>query len=405
MSATTSLNMDVLCLSRRRWLEGYGRPHHLMSRAARHNRVFFLEEPVADAHAPRLQIATQPNGVRVVTPTVPVGLGWEDRIAVERELLDDLLVEHRIRQYLLWYTSPWAMEFTRHLDPAAVVYDCLDELSGQASASPNLRLREQEMFLRADLVLAGAPSLYRAKREHHSRVYLLPNSVDVKHFARARDPQPDPVDQAEIPHPRFGFAGVLDERLDLDLVRGLAKACPGWQFVFVGPVSGMDPARLPHRSNIHYLGVREYSDLPTYLAGWDAAILPFARNRSTEFIQPSTTLEYLAAGRPVIATPLRDIAETYGTRGLARMASTVEEWVEAIQATLMEIPSIRTARADTYLSGQSWDGAWQRVEAALMRGRRPQEEMAAPVSGLPWSRASASWLAGGHSTPGARRRE
>ena len=280
---------------------------------------------------------------------------------MQRQLLDVVLAEQGLQDYVLWYYTPMALPFTRHLRPQAVVYDCMDELSAFAGAPPALTARERELMGRADLVFTGGQSLYEIKRELHPRVYAFPSSVDAPHFARARVSQPDPADQAAIRRPRVGFFGVIDERMDLDLVRGVAAERPDWQFVFLGPVVKIDPSVLPQAPNLHYLGPKTYDDLPAYLSGWDAAILPFARNDATRFISPTKTPEYLAAGRPVVSTSIRDVVRPYGEQGLAWIADTAPAFAAALDAALAEDAGMRRARADAFLSHTSWDGTWTRM--------------------------------------------
>jgi glycosyltransferase involved in cell wall biosynthesis len=256
-----------------------------------------------------------------------------------------------------------ALGFTDHLRPLATVYDCMDELSAFLHAPPRLRELEGRLFERADLVFTGGHSLYEAKRDRHPRVYPFPSSVDVDHFLQARQPLPEPADQAGIPRPRLGFYGVIDERLDVELIRALAEARPEWQLVLVGPVVKIDPAILPRNANVHYLGGKLYGELPGYLASWDVALLPFACNESTRFISPTKTPEYLAAGRPVVSTPIRDVVHPYGDDGLARIAATLDEFVRAVEAALAEDADARLAKVDPFLATMSWDRTWRQMWA------------------------------------------
>src|SRR3954447_24158713 len=249
--------------------------------------------------------------------------------------------------------------------PRAIVYDCMDELSGFAGAPPELVTQEAELFRRADLVFTGGQSLYEAKCAQHPRVYPFPSSVDQSHFAQAREPQPDPVDQGTIPHPRLGFFGVLDERLDRDLLAAVAAARPDWKFVMVAPIVKIAPAALPQGANIHYLGTKAYEELPGYLAGWDVALLPFSRNESTRFISPTKTPEYLAAGKPVVSTPIRDVMRPYGEEGLARIADTPEAFVAACAAAMQEDAAQRLQQADAFLTHTSWEGTWTRMRQQI----------------------------------------
>ncbi len=177
----------------------------------------------------------------------------------------------------------------------------------------------------------------------------------------------DPPDQAAIPHPRLGFYGVIDERMDLGLLDGIAKARPDWHLVLIGPVVKIDPATLPNHSNIHYLGGKSYQELPNYLAGWDVALLPFARNESTRFISPTKTPEYLAAGKPVVSTSIKDVVRPYGEENLVYIADTVSESVAAIAAALDETRtnSDWLSHVDAFLSTTSWDLTWQTMDELI----------------------------------------
>jgi UDP-galactopyranose mutase len=185
-------------------------------------------------------------------------------------------------------------------------------------------------------MFAGGQSLYEAKRDQHNNIYAFPSSVDVAHFAQARSVTEEPADQASIPHPRLGFFGVVDERMDIQLLSDVATARPDWHFVIVGPVVKIDPATLPQQANIHYLGGKSYQELPSYLAGWDVAMLPFARNESTQFISPTKTPEYLAAGKPVVSTSIRDVVRPYGQQGMVRIADSPIDFVAAAEAAMRE---------------------------------------------------------------------
>ncbi|MFN2632792.1 MAG: glycosyltransferase family 1 protein, partial [Thermoanaerobaculia bacterium] len=358
---------DVVCLSHLRWDFVFQRPQHLLTRFARESRVFYVEEPeFSPGISPALSVSLRENGVHVVVPRLPEGLEAEEATSLQKDLLDELLRRYAIRQYVLWYYTPMALGFSRHLQPLTIVYDCMDELSGFAGAPKALRERESELLARADLVLTGGESLYEAKRNMHPNVHAFPSSVDVKHFAKARETGTEPADQAAIPGPRLGFFGVIDERMDLDLVGGIAAARPDWQLVFLGPTCKIDPASFPALPNIHRLGRKAYADLPAYVAGWDVALLPFARNDSTKFISPTKTPEYLAAGKPVVSTSIRDVVRPYGQQGLARIADTVPEFVAAVEATLAEDPKDRIARADAFLSRLSWERTWSGIRRLLL---------------------------------------
>jgi UDP-galactopyranose mutase len=247
------------------------------------------------------------------------------------------------------------LPFMDALDPSAIVYDCMDELSMFKGAPPELLERESRLYDRADLVFTGGQSLYEAKRSRHPAVYAFPSSIDVGHFEQALSITDEPADQKDIPHPRIGFCGVIDERTDIELLGKIAELRPDWHFVMVGPVVKIDESDLPRRENIYYLGGKNYNDLPAYIGGWDVAMMPFALNDSTRFISPTKTPEYLAAGRPVVSTAIRDVVRPYGEKGLVHIASSAEGFVNAIETAMKEDVDSRRAKAAEHLSTMSWD--------------------------------------------------
>jgi UDP-galactopyranose mutase len=371
---------DVVCLSHLRWHWVWQRPQHLLTRCARSRRVFYVEEPVTGGET-RLELEQTPSGVTVATPHVPAGLSRDQVDAVQQTLIDELFVKYEIDDYLLWVYAPMAIESLEHLKPIATVYDCMDELALFAAAPPELREREQCLLEAADVVFTGGASLYAAKRPLHRNVHCFPSSVDAEHFARAREPVTEPDDQAGIARPRLGFFGVLDERLDRELVAAIADARPDWQLVFVGPVTKIEPESLPRRPNVHYLGAKEYGELPNYLGAWDVAWMPFARNDATRFISPTKTLEYLAAGKPVVSTPIADVARPYGEQGLVAIAETAEETIDAVEAALAADHRAHLARVDVMLAETSWERTWTEMQALVDEAiaRKPRRPRRAPA--------------------------
>lgn len=351
---------DLICFSHLAWDFVYQRPQHLMTRCAAQRRVFYVQEPVrgpagSKAH---LEVRRCSSGVHVVVPHIPETC---DESSILKGLVSDFFREQRIQVYWLWYYTPMAMPWTRHLEPVGVIYDCMDELSAFKNAPPQLRQLEREVLSRANLVFTGGMSLFEAKRDQHPRVYAFPSSIDVSHFSKARRFLTDPEDQKHIPHVRLGFCGVIDERMDLDLLAAVAGAKPDWHWVMLGPVVKISPSDLPQRSNIHYLGMKEYSELPNYLAGWDVAVLPFARNESTRFISPTKTPEYLAAGRPVVSTSIRDVVTPYATLGLVHIADEVGEFISAVKKAIDEDAKERLRQVDALLAQNSWSRTWGRM--------------------------------------------
>jgi UDP-galactopyranose mutase len=276
-------------------------------------------------------------------------------------MLDEFIRSENLSDFVLWFYTPMAMDFAAHLEPLATVFDCMDELSAFKFAPPELIENERLLLEKADLVFTGGQSLYEAKKDKHARVFAFPSSIDVPHFKQARGIEEEPADEKAIPHPRLGFCGVIDERMDIELLGRMAELRPDWQFVMIGPIVKIAEEDLPRRENIHYLGGKNYRDLPAYLSGWDAALMPFAMNESTKYISPTKTPEYLAAGLPVVSAPIRDVVRPYGECGLVQIAATAEEFVEACEKALRENMYDRIQKADEFLLHNSWDKTWSEM--------------------------------------------
>ena len=364
---TAGDRQTLLCFSHLRWAFVFQRPQHLLTRAAAALRVVYWEEPVwVEKGTPGFQARLSPEGVLIVQPHLPWGC---DLDAAQRRLLDAMLQEQRIADPILWYYTPQALAFSDHLHGRVTVYDCMDELSVFAGADPALPARERALLRRADLVFTGGRSLFDAKRRDHGNVHLFPSGVDAAHFQPARNGLADPDDQRRVPHPRVGFYGVLDERLDAGLLAAVADLRPGVQFVLIGPTAKIDPAALPARANLHYLGARPYAALPGYAANWQAAMMPFAMVEATRFISPTKTPEFLAAGLPVVSTPIADVVRQYGDCPGVQVAGTPPAFAACIDQALALRPASWQPAADALLAGMSWDGIWAAMAALIGRAR------------------------------------
>ena len=304
-----------------------------------------------------------------------------DHDALQRTLLTKFMVEQQIQHFVRWYYTPMALGFSSQLLAEATVYDCMDELTGFLGAPKNLGERERELFAVADVVFTGGISLYEAKKTQHGNVHAFPSSIDVPHFASASDLTEEPEDQASIPHPRAGFFGVLDERFDVPLMAEVIKLRSEMQFIFLGPVVKIDLSILPQGPNVHYLGGKSYQELPRYLGGWDVALLPFALNDSTRFISPTKTPEYLAAGKPVVSTPIRDVVRGYGEEGLVAIAGTAVEFAEALDNALKPQTDAQRESVTLKLAGGSWDRTWAEMSKLIDHARSASASMKAPAVG------------------------
>ena len=376
--STGSASYDLICFSHLRWHFVTQRPQHLLTRCAIDRRVFFWEEPYLDGEGDGwVEVMRESERLWVLRPHLPQN---GDPDALQRTLLTRFMAKEHIEHYVRWYYTPMALGFSSHLSAEATVYDCMDDLTGFLEAPKDLLEREKDLFSAADVVFTGGMSLYEAKRTQHRNVNAFPSSIDVPHFAAAREMKEEPQDQEGIPHPRAGFFGVLDERFDVVLMAEVMKLRPEVQFIFLGPVVKIDQATLPQGPNVHYLGGKAYADLPRYLAGWDAALLPFALNDSTRYISPTKTPEYLAAGKSVVSTPIRDVVRGYGDEGLVAIAGTPEEFAQALDAALRPPTEAWRDAVSLKLAGGSWDRTWAEMSKLIDTARNASAVVKAPVS-------------------------
>jgi UDP-galactopyranose mutase len=391
----------LVCFSHLRWDFVFQRPQHLMTRFARTRRVLFWEEPIASAPDAGVSLdekVCDKSGVVVLTPRLPEAVQGADREAVLRDMLDKRLANTGAN-LVRWYYTPMMLGFSRQLKAACTVYDCMDELKNFKFAPPELAGLEQELLKAADVVFTGGYSLYEAKRDSHPNIHPFPSSVDREHFSQARRIGVDPDDQFGLPQPRLGFYGLVDERMDLDLLAYVADARPNWSLVMVGPVVKISPEDLPKRPNITYLGGKTYGELPAYLSGWDVALMPFAINESTKFISPTKTPEYLAGGKPVVSTPITDVIRHYGSLDGVTIASTPEEFVAACDYALAlpkHGPWLR--EVDDMLQALSWDKTFEAMDgliAIVVAGK----QAATPPAVVPFSVMAPSMRPSSRSKP------
>ena len=352
-------DIDLVCFSHLRWGFVFQRPNHLLSRFSKHQRVFFIEEPVFHDGDDKLHIENYNDNLYVVTPHIKSGLSAEDVLTRQQKFITNLITNMKINRFFSWYYTPMALPFTEHLNPELVIYDCMDELSAFKFAPPQLTQLEKDLFSKADVVFTGGHSIYESKKNQHHNIHPFPSSIDKHHFGSARSFKGDPEDQKDIPHPRFGFFGVVDERFDIELLDNVARERPDWHFIILGPIVKIDPATLPHYANVHYLGGKKYEELPAYISGWDIATIPFAMNESTRFISPTKTPEYLAAGKPVISTPIRDVVSPYGDSKLVYIVKNAKEFISAAEKELdKKRKGSWLKKVDEFLLYNSWDRTW-----------------------------------------------
>ena len=398
---------DFLVFSHLRWDFVFQRPQHLLNRFARSHRVIFVEEPVKDEGAAHWEFHSRGRNVIVCRPHTPIespGFSAEQLRAIDG-MMDDLIEQLDLNSYVAWFYTPMALPLAQRITPKAVIYDCMDELSAFLGAPAELIERERELLKLADLVFTGGPSLYRAKQPRHPNVHCFPSSVDAAHYAKAKPGMNDEAeDQKRLPAPRIGYFGVIDERIDYDLIRHLATERPEWQIAMVGPVVKVNPELLPRLPNITWFGQRAYADLPSYISGWDVCMLPFARNQSTQFISPTKTLEYMAAERMIVSTPIRDVAEPYGH--IVFLGDSRDEFVAACDRAMDLKKSARERRVRLMrevLSRTSWDSTACRmlelIENAIQKTEALEEGVFVPAAARRAAGAAPHVVAGSWQVP------
>jgi len=358
----------IVVFSHLRWDFVYQRPQHLLTRLARNHPILFIEEP-SFAPEPRCDVRQPAPNVFVCQPFLPIeGLAFgDDQLPVLKKLLKGLFKERGISSFVTWLYTPMAATLAKSLKGhQAVVYDCMDELSLFQGAPPGLVEREVELLEWADLVFTGGVSLYEAKKQLHPRVHCFPSSVDVEHF-RAESGDPDtlgalPDDQAHIPHPRLGFFGVIDERLDIELLSHLSRSRPDWHVILVGPVAKISKDNLPRHPNLYFLGRKDYEQLPRYMSQWDVCLLPFALNDATRFISPTKTLEYMAGEKMIVSTGIRDVARLY--YDIVFIANSPDDFVEACEHAF-SVSEIEKARRVGKMREILTRTSWEQTAAAM----------------------------------------
>jgi glycosyltransferase involved in cell wall biosynthesis len=358
-------NWDLIVFSHLRWEFVTQRPQHLMGRFAKNHKVLFIEEPIPFDKTNRgtTHIIRPENNVTVVQPRIENGNMQELSGVVKKEMQNE-----GIKDCIYWFYSGMFVDVLSYLDVCkGIIFDCMDELSAFKGAPQELIDKEKLLISKADVVFTGGKSLYESKKRFHSDVFCFPSSVDRKHFEKALTGSVDvPQDLESIPHPIVGFYGVIDERMDLELMKQTAELMPDVHFVYIGPVVKIAENDLPKRDNIHYLGSKKYEELPSYLKGIDIAFMPFALNKSTEFISPTKTLEFMAALKPIISTAIKDVERDYSD--IVPIIHNGQEAKNAIQQFIDETHEQRQKRETeetTIVDKTSWDKTQQEMETII----------------------------------------
>jgi glycosyltransferase involved in cell wall biosynthesis len=360
-------------LSHLRWTFVWQRPQHLVSRLAAGRKTWFVEEPLPVEGLDEPRLRTEDAGaVRRVWLEVPGSPGHvcfsDPRAAGYEADLAGLIGPPGDRA--AWLYTPMALPLAQALTPRVLVYDVMDDLASFRGAPPQLTLRQRQALKSADVVFTGGRSLQRSiVQRRPEQTHCFPSGVDPDHYA--------PAAELRRPGPRrvAGYVGVIDERLDLELVAELAAALPDWEIRMVGPVIKIDAASLPQAPNLTYPGSAPYGELPAVMAGFDVALMPFALNEATRSISPTKTLEYLAAGLPVVSTRVPDVISDFGE--LVDLQVDGAGFADACRRVAEHCPQARAAKAEPTLHWNHWDTIAQRMEqlitAAVARAETTDE--------------------------------
>ena len=387
------VQLPIVVHSHLRWDFVWQRPQQILARLAQFHRIAFVEEPVWDTADNSLAITEPfPNVVRIVPHLRDAHRADTDaqcaqiRAHLVRAFASHPLLAGRFDRVIHWFYSPMvAPTFLGPVDAAAIVYDCMDELAKFRGAPADLPDRESVLLAAADVVFTGGYRIYKRKSRLHGNVHFFGCGVDADHYARARQAATAvPEDVRDLPHPIAGYFGVIDERLDYGLIERLADAFSGGSVVMIGPTAKIDPAQLPRRANLYWLGQRSYEDLPAYVKAFDVCMMPFALNDATENINPTKTLEYMAAAKPIVSTAVPDVVRHFGP--IVQVATSTEEFVAQSLRAAVTPDQDRIALGIERARTATWDATVREMHAhvlAVVEAKQAIARQLAPAERAP----------------------
>jgi len=293
---------------------------------------------------------------------------WGDGKYVDRmrrELVQEALrgpLAGQFENAVQWFYDPMAFSaFAGKMGEIATVYDCMDEHSKFNEAHPELSRRETELLRKADVVFTGGRKLWEAKRQHNPNCHFYGCGVDVEHFGRALDAETAiPQDIKALGRPVLGYFGVVDERMDYELIAKLADANPKWSLAIIGPVLKVPQHQLPRRPNIHWLGPRDYSQLPAYCKGFDLCLMPFALNAATEYINPTKALEYMATGRMIVSSAVPDVVSNFSS--VVKVAQSHSSFIDLCRGAIEKPEPGLIERGLKMAAGNTWESIVAKLE-------------------------------------------
>lgn len=375
MKHTSTPHYDLIVHSHLGWDWVWQRPQQLLSRMSKRRRVLFVEGPQLrdNIESPyfTLREAAGYSNLTIMNTFFPANRfhdgPWVD--AERRRLLDDALagpLKGKFERPVQWFYDPMAHDcHAGHHGEIAAVYDCMDELSKFKFAPPELVIRERKLLAHADVVFAGGRKMWESKSRHNANCHFYGCGVDAVHFGKSRLSSTTlPEDVARLSGPVLGYVGVVDERLDYELIARLADAHKDWHVVIVGPACKVDPEDFPKRDNLHWLGGRSYDELPAYCKAFDVCLMPFALNEHTEYINPTKTLEYMACGKPIVSTPVPDVVANFAS---VVFISTGDDFVKDCRDQACEPNLEAVARGLKMANENSWDGIVSKMETHIER--------------------------------------
>lgn len=351
---------DMIVFCHLRWQFVYQRPQHIISRLSKNLKILMVEEPIGFNESNHFTA-----DIQIVNPNLHILQPHVDHISEISNVLPKYVANKSIK--IGWFYSAAFMPVLKNLNFDTVVYDCMDELSLFKGAPQSLIDLEKELLEKADIVFTGGKSLYAAKEQLHDNVFCFPSSVDQKHFAQALNGIDVAPDIANIASPIVGYYGVIDERINLELLKETAEMLPEVSFVMIGPLAKINDQDLPHLSNIYYLGMKTYEELPAYLKAFDIAMMPFALNDATKFISPTKTLEYMAAEKPIISTRIVDVERDY-----AHCVDIVEDAEEFCNAIInWKLRGFnKQEEYQTILNNTSWQKTAEKMQSIIKNFQR-----------------------------------
>jgi len=355
-SSNQAQSYDMIVFSHLRWKFVYQRPQHLISRMAESMKVLFIEEPLPN------EGSEEPGTLIVISENLHVLQPHTSDILSIAAILPAFIKNKTIS--VGWFYSPSFCGLLEYFQFDTIVYDCMDELTLFKGAPAQLIDQEKYLMANADIIFTGGKSLYESKKQHHTNVHCFPSSVDELHFSKALKNISIPATIGDLPAPIVGYYGVIDERIDLELLEKTARKLPGVSFVMIGPLAKIEESDLPRAANLHYLGMKTYNELPYYLRAFDIAMMPFALNDATKYISPTKTLEYMAAKKPIISTKIMDVVRDY-----SNCVSLIETAGDFAQAVTELIEKQNFEDLDTeyqkILQQTSWDATAEKMKSII----------------------------------------